>query len=439
MHPIFKGGGKDKTEPSSYRPVAVLPAISKVLERIVCNQLVSYLEEHNLLPEQQHGFRKGRSTGTALVNALYKWDKLKQSVGIVTFDYTAAFDTLDFHVIKEKLIKIGADDNTIKWFMCYLDHGRQRVNWNGSVSALLLVNWGVRQGSILGPVIYIIVTSDTPSILGENMLAYADDTSIWDPSVHELTKCGQKLIQYSHNIGLVLNPSKTQYMRMGRQDSNLLTIGQESIPPNTSITILGLELDYKLSPGPYIDSMISSLTGRLGILRRLRAQLPCNVLALVAKGLLLGKAQVYAEVVFNGRLSESEPVSGQAQKLQVILNDTARLLLGLRRKNHVSIRTLMDKSGLSSINHIVVRSSGMMTWKLSNPSHVLHPIFLESLMDSRTRSASDNNLRIPELTNGNRAIWNGFRVWNKCKELRESTTERQAKRALKLFLRTVPI
>ena len=116
---VHKGGRKDKSDPSSYRPIAILPALSKILETIIVEQLVDHLDNHGLLPQAQHGFRRGHSTVTALVTSLSRWTEGK-GVAIASFDYSAAFDTIDKMTVQERLDDINASDKVKKWMASYM-------------------------------------------------------------------------------------------------------------------------------------------------------------------------------------------------------------------------------------------------------------------------------------------------------------------------------
>ena len=132
----FKGGRKNRDDPASYRPISVLPALSKVLETVVIGQFLDYLDEHNLLPAAQHGFRRGHSTVTALVNAIKRWTGQK-GAAIASFDYSAAFDTIDKATVQQRLEDIGASEKVMAWFSSYMSGGRQKVRWNGAISSFL--------------------------------------------------------------------------------------------------------------------------------------------------------------------------------------------------------------------------------------------------------------------------------------------------------------
>ena len=124
--PVFKGGRKDREDPASYRPISVLPAISKVLEAIIIDQFLDYLDEYNLLPPAQHGFRQGHSTVTALLKTIQEWTS-KTGSAIASFDYSAAFDTIGKETVQQRLEDIGAAENVKAWMASYMDGGRQRV------------------------------------------------------------------------------------------------------------------------------------------------------------------------------------------------------------------------------------------------------------------------------------------------------------------------
>ena len=155
--PVFKGGRKDREDPASYRPISILPALSKVLEAVIIEQFLDYLDEFNLLPPAQHGFRKGHSTVTALVKTIQEWTS-KKGTAIASFDYSAAFDTISKETVQQRLEDIGAADNVKNWMASYMDGGRQRVRWNGAMSTFLERLHGVAQGSKAGPLLFIFVT-----------------------------------------------------------------------------------------------------------------------------------------------------------------------------------------------------------------------------------------------------------------------------------------
>jgi hypothetical protein len=149
IHPVYKGGGKARSDPASYRPVAILCALSKVLGTVAKEDLETYMAANNILPTSQHGFRKGRSCTTALAIAHAAWVAAKPKgtvVAMVGFDLSSAFDTVGREDLLPKMAAMGIGGRSLKWFRCYLTGARQRVVWDGQVSDM---EYGVSQGSLL--------------------------------------------------------------------------------------------------------------------------------------------------------------------------------------------------------------------------------------------------------------------------------------------------
>jgi hypothetical protein len=161
--PVYKGGGKDRKDPASYRPVSLLCALSKVLELVVKNCLQSHMDVLGNVSTLQHGFRRGRSCTSAVAAAHAAWVGARKDVkivGILAFDMTAAFNLVAAKELLPKLTAIGVRVNALAWFSSYMTGGRQRVNWNGTLSEEVAVVYRVRQGSILGPTLFLLHVAD---------------------------------------------------------------------------------------------------------------------------------------------------------------------------------------------------------------------------------------------------------------------------------------
>ena len=436
IHPVFKGGGKDPKDPASYRPVAVLPALSKILERVIYWQLEAHLEENNLLPPAQHGFRQGRSTVTALQDAFHKWSTDRCKPTIASFDFSAAFDTVDQETIQNCLRTIGASHTTLKWFSSYLEDSHQAVKWGEDLSKFLPIKFGVRQGSILGPLLFVLLSSPVSAALGNPSWFYADDSTTSRHDVISLQNAASSLIKTSAHLGLVINTTKTQILHMGT-NVGPVQVGPSAVQPSNTMTLLGLEFDRHLSTTPYLESLHTCLAQRLGMVRRLRSVLPRDVLRMVGMGLFFGKLQTYAHICIKVRLTATSSPSVRAKALQTLINDLARAVTGLRRKDKVPIESLLEKARIPALNHLVATASGMLAWNMSQPGHPLHHIFLEANLSSTTRASTAGKLRIPD--SQALGIVNGFRVWNQCSELRSATTRNQAKNILLKFSQSLPV
>ena len=450
IHPVYKGSKKDSLSPASYRPVSVLPALSKVLEKIVCEQLTAFLEENSILPNEQHGFRRRRSIVTAMVSAIHAWATRPRGgsgspdLGIMAYDYSAAFDTVDATELDSKLVKIGASNKTRDWFKSYMEGGQQQVEWNGEPSNFLPVTVGVRQGSILGPMVFLFISMEIPDALNHECVGYADDNSAWASGklVYELASdleaSSARLVDLSAKLKLSLNPAKTQLLWAGGSsalDTPSVSVAGNVIKPQETIEILGLRLDQKLSPAPYIADLRISLAQRLGMLRRIHVSMPRHTLARFAEGLFYGKLRVYAGVVFEVRLDEDDKRTKGAVPIQILINEVARLVAGKRRTDHIRIRDLLDMAGLPSLNEVVVQAAGMLAWHMSTEGHTLHNVYAKSCIRGPTRSATHQLVKT-EIVPESIGIRNAQKVWNACPELRTAKSVQCAKRVLKSFIRS---
>ena len=177
--PIYKKGNRNYE--GNYRPVSILPVASKVLEKIVYNQMHKYLEQNNLIYAFQSGFRSAHSTDTALT---FLADKLRANMdeglytGMVLIDLQKAFDTVDYTILTTKLTAIGIDDSAGSWFKSYLTGRKQVVKINGRLSTAGNITCGVPQGSILGPLLFNIYVNDMITSVNCDLFLYADDSTL---------------------------------------------------------------------------------------------------------------------------------------------------------------------------------------------------------------------------------------------------------------------
>ena len=241
--PVFKGNGS-RSDCNNYRPISVLPVLSKLLERHICDHLCDFLTSNGILYKLQSGFRKSFSTETTLIRLidelLLNLDK-ENVTGLVMIDYKKAFDLIDHTLLLQKLRSIGIDNDYVALFESYLSDRTQYVNINGCHSTLRDANLGVPQGSILGPVLFLIFIDDLPKILEHSA---ADDTTIsanvdYRSAPGALNQVLQadvgKVAKWTIDSKMVLSESKTKTMLVAgkrlhtKMSSTSLTVHVNSV------------------------------------------------------------------------------------------------------------------------------------------------------------------------------------------------------------------
>ena len=280
--PVFKSG--DSSIASNYRPISILPCFSKIFERIMYNRLYQYLTTNNILYNKQFGFQKQHSTEHAIVQLTNEisnsFENNLLTLGVF-IDLSKAFDTVDHKILISKLYHYGIKGKTISWLKNYLQHRSQCVSLGYENSDFKEVKCGVPQGSILGPLLFLLYVNDiynTSDIL--KFVLFADDTNIFysHHDVHTLFNTfNQELKQLEDWFKanrLSLNVDKTKYTLFHKlsQADNLplklpnLTINNKNITRENSIKFLGIVLDQNISWNEHIRIVENKISKNIGLL-----------------------------------------------------------------------------------------------------------------------------------------------------------------------------
>ena len=280
VKPLFKKN--DKTQFSNYRPISLLPSISKIFEYVIFNQVSSYLNNHNLLTSHQFGFRAGHSTELAalkLVNYLIAEMNNGQCPINIYMDLSKAFDTLDHSILLKKLEYYGICGLENKLLCNYLSNRHQYVEYNRTSSSTRSISTGVPQGSILGPLLFLIYINDLPkaSTLFD-MLMYADDTTLYcniNTLINEsiINDELDKIKIWLSANKLSLNIGKTKYVIYHSINKQIiypnLKISNIEIERVQQFNYLGLLLDNHLQWKLHIDHISSKISKVTGIMYKL--------------------------------------------------------------------------------------------------------------------------------------------------------------------------
>ena len=280
--PLYKSG--DPHEFSNYRPISILSIISKIFEKLIYSRLTKFLNKHDILYKYQFGFRESHSTELAL-NSLNSFissafENKQFALGIF-LDFSKAFDTVNFKILLSKLAHYGIRGTPLKWLENYLLNRNQHVIFNDSVSKNEVIKTGVPQGSILGPLLFLIYVNDLPLMSKTfHTIMYADDSTILfkGPSAGDLIiTANQELksvVNWLSQNKLSLNIKKCNYIIFSRKGTHAdthmkLKLNQNEITQLDQIKFLGYIVDHKLSWKPQIQYISSKISKSLAILQKL--------------------------------------------------------------------------------------------------------------------------------------------------------------------------
>ena len=299
--PYFKSG--DTENVGNYRPISLLPILSKVLEKIVARQLMYYLESNKLLAKSQHGFRKHLSTETALMKVNdYIYDNIdNQRISLmILLDLSKAFDSVSHDILLKKCNQLGTDEF---WFKDYLSDRAQSVRLESVISSPPEITYGVPQGSISGPILFLIYINDMSEALKKYFLIqFADDSQlVLSGSVDELEVLLQQgelalkeAKEYFQKNGLNVNEQKTQCMFIGSRqlisripDNIKIYFGETEITPSRSVKNLGLYMDQFLLFDIHVSHICKKVNGTLMILNRLKDTLDRTTRLIIVHSLAL--------------------------------------------------------------------------------------------------------------------------------------------------------
>ena len=404
--PLLKKG--DSLDPKNYRPVTLLPIFSKILERAVFVQLVEYLESNKLLHPNHHGSRGSHSTGSALLQMCDNWQQELEEdnmVGVMMIDLSAAFDMVDHTLLLEKLQLHGLDALALKWVNSYLADRTQTVCIDGCLSPFLKIECGVPQGSVLGPLMYILFTNDLPEVIHSehdsqlsanspnlycppcgSLVNYVDDATYSfasrDPIVlsDTLTDKYNIITNYMESNRLVINAEKTHLVVMGKRKMEnarnevQLLAGTHVIRPSVTQKLLGCHIHQSLKWKEHIQtndkSLIRQLTSRLNALRKLAVNAPFKTRLLAANA------------VFTSVLTYLIPLWGGSENyllkaLQVVQNKAARCVTKLSW--FTPTRQLLNQCGWLSIRQLAFYHTVLTIHRIIKSGK---PVFLRSKLST---------------------------------------------------------
>ena len=346
LKPLYKK--EAKTKPKNYQQISLLPLISKIIERIIHDQTQVFLDENKILFTYQSGFRKHYSTDTCLS---YLTDRVRNGfekgslTGMILIDLQKAFDTIDHKILTEKMSCLGFAESTIRWYKSYLTNRCFIVNVGNDFSSPGKLLCGVPQGSILGPLLFLLYVNDMPQAVNSDLLLYADDTCLIYTGKDINTIEEQLNTDFSslcdwfvdNKLSVHFGEEKTKSILFGtkRQLKNQrdldLRYGDIEIKQHSKVTYLGCILDNDLSGESMATKVLRLVNNRLKFLYRKQKFLTLSLRRLLCNALIQPHYDYACSAWYpslNKRLSK---------KIQTSQNKCIRYCLNLDNRAHVGI------------------------------------------------------------------------------------------------------
>lgn len=409
-----------------YRPINMLPIAEKVIETIAKDQIQTYATEHEIIVEEQSGYRNGHSPETLLNWVADEWKIEIQNgkiVLVVSIDLSRAFDTVDRKLLIEKLRRYGFGDSAINWISDYLKNRKQKVKIGKFTSCQLNCDIGVVQGSCLGPLLFVLYVNDVPNILQHTKLKqFADDkflTIACDTEEEALTKMNDdlsRLYEWLCCNKLSLNYEKTKYMTISLKrnlsnDSNIIEINHNIIERVNKMKYLGVIFDNKLSFNPMIDNIVDKMSKKYFLVKRISAKLNYHTIDLLYKTLLLPHINYCSSILFT--VSDS-----QIYRVQKIQNKYLRMLL--RVPWDTSTALMHNTANWLSVKQRIIYNTMTFIFKIENENS---PQYLKCRLVPRGASSSyslrnENSYQLPPFTKKvckDSLFYNGVKLYNTIK------------------------
>jgi len=424
--PVYKAG--DPEDQGNYRPISNLTDFSKIFEKVMYKQFMSFVKSNNILNPNQFGFQKSSSTSDAIVeylDNLYQTLNFRKSAVSVFLDFSKAFDTVKHEVLIDKLEHLGVRGLVLRWFSSYLSNRQQYVSVGGYNSSRSHIRMGVPQGSVLGPLLFLLYINDMSNSSGKlHFIHFADDTTVFmsgkeaDILIDEVNVELVHVNEWLCANRLVLNTAKTTTMIIsdfGLQNLRPVRIAGVDVEFVHESKFLGVIIDDKLSFNRHVEKLSSTVSRSLGMLNRMSDFIPQSV-----------KLNIYYSIIYS-RITYAILAWGQSG-----LGNIARINRLLRRAHKWVLFPYYSEEKIAQeflkFQSVYDYFAAMKLYKILKLGHHSYfaPILnnLEPQHDHRTRFRSHYRFNVPKLNKSKCQrcfLYQAIRIWNSLSELTKSS------------------
>ena len=430
--PVYKKD--EKTDPGNYRPISLLSTINKIMEKVMYKRVLAFLNKFKILYKYQFGFREKHSTIQAVIeitdNILEELEKKNMVAGIY-LDLSKAFDTVDHNILLHKLHHYGIRGQPLKWFQSYLENRQQYAIVNGAKSELREIQYGVPQGSVLGPLLFLIYVNDISAATGNNKLRlFADDSNVFvisrDPGTlkTKMIEVILKLCEWFNANKLTINMKKTAYtifapnIKVPRALNNIM-INNIKVERVESVKYLGMTLDEKLNWKEHTEKLLTKLTKTNQAFKIVKNFVSNKQKAALFYAYFYSSLQYGIEVYSQGTNKNLKKLQVKQNRALKILHHKDFLTPTIELHRDCKMLLVKDTAKLNTVKFVYKQRNGQAPDAFRN-------YYIENMFVHQHNTRQAKNLHVPQQRNtyGHKsAKYRGAVWWNEIKSsVREAGT-----------------